>query len=370
MNFSLTPEQELLQTSVQRFVDTHYTWSVPKSPITEEIRLQQWQQMCELGWVAAGLPEAMGGAGGSIIDMIVIAEKLGTGPAVEPFTSSILAASVLRESKDSEATQALMELIDGRALVSLAVHEPGQRYDLSCEKTELAGGILNGHKTAVMYGANAARLLVVCRNRHSDELTIALVDSEAPGVQIFGHNTIDGHRSADILFKDVTVPSDNILLTGLEAEEALQRALDTAIVSLCAEGLGAMEAALAQTISYCRDRSQFGQSVSKFQAIQHRLVDMYVLCEGARSLLFAAAIKLKAKSPDASLAASALKYRLSESGRKLGEEAVQLHGGMGFTNELPLSRLYKRLVSIAATWGDADYHLHVLRRAHAIRHKS
>ena len=358
MNFSLTSEQTLLQTSVQRFVETHYAWSYPESKVTEEIRRQRWQQVCELGWLAAGLPEAMGGAGGSIIDTIVIAEKLGAGPAIEPFTSTLLSASILSQATTTSASQALTALIGGQSLVSLALYEPGQRYSQICKQTSLAGELLNGHKTNVLFGDNAENLLIACHDMGSDELVLLITDAKAPGVQIHGHKTIDGHSSADVVLRDVRVSPDNVLLRGVKAQEALQLALNTAIVSLCAEGLGAMETALAQTISYCKDRSQFGQSVSKFQAIQHRLVDMYVLCEGARSLLFAAAIKLKTKHPDTNQAVSALKYRLSESGRKLGEEAVQLHGGMGFTNELPLSRLYKRLVCIAATLGDADHHLH------------
>ena len=360
MNFSLTSEQTLLQTSVHRFVETHYAWSYPESPVTEDIRRKRWLQVCELGWVAAGLPEAVGGAGGSIIDTIVIAEKLGTGPAIEPFTSNLLSASILSQTTKESAAQALTALIGGQSLVSLALYEPGQRYSQCCKKTSLTDGLLNGHKTNVLFGGDAETLLIACHETESDEFILVLTDAKAPGIHIYGHKTIDGHSSADVVLKDVRVSPDNILLRGVEAQEAVQLALDTATVSLCAEGLGAMETALAQTISYCKDRSQFGESVSKFQAIQHRLVDMYVLCEGARSLLFAAAIKLKTKHPDTTQAVSALKYRLSESGRKLGEEAVQLHGGMGFTNELPLSRLYKRLVCIAATLGDADHHLNQL----------
>lgn len=358
MDFSFSEEQLLLQQSAQQFIAREYPAGNPITQGDSGINEKRWTQMCELGWPGLATPEATGGQGGNAIDLVLLCEALGHGPVLEPYLTNLLAGQILVHCETPAATSSRQYLMAGKQRLSTALYEPGARFSLECAGTRAdrseGGWSISGHKTAVLY-AQVSDKLVVAAGLAEGSLGLFLVDTGARGIKIYPYPTLDGQLAAEVVFD--RVPAEDCLASGPAAAVILHSALDTMLIGLSAEALGAMEAALEMTVDYCKQRQQFGKAIGKFQAIQHKLADMFILCQGVRSLLYAAASKQTENSPDAHTLVAALKARVADSGRQLAEQAVQLHGGIGFTEELRLSRYYKRLVCIATLYGDSNHYL-------------
>ena len=354
MNFDLTPEQQALADSVRRFVEREYDWDTRTRTVRSAVGYDpaHWRTFVELGWLGAGLSEEAGGFGGGAVENAVIAEELGKGLVTEPFAAHVAAAQLLAGSDRLEP------LLTGEARIALAVHEPegrsdyslvGARYERSGDGYRLTGG-----KSLVEAASLANQVIIPAQGDQG--LALFLVDMDAEGLAGRPYRLLDNRRASDLAF-DVCVPSASLLSAGNGAAAAFDQAVDHANVALCAEALGVMHQALWQTRDYLNTRQQFGTPLAAFQALQHRMADMLIELEMTRSLLYHALGKMDGDVLGRRAAVSALKVQAGKAGLFIGRQAIQLHGGIGVTEELPISHYYRRLYVIARMFGDGDYHL-------------
>lgn len=357
MDFNLSDDHRMLKDMVSRFVREKCDFESRLKLVSAEKGHDEtvWAQMAELGLVAAVLPERVGGLGGSGLDIMVVAEELGRGIVVEPFlATAVLGAGLLAEEGASGRGVGLLDdVIAGTHKLALAHYEPGARYNADKVDAAIRGNKLSGAKSLVLNGGDADSLIVSARD--GDKLVLALVDTNADGVSMRAYKTHDGFAAAEVTFDGVEVGADDIVLEGAAAEAALGRAIARATLALCAESLGAMENARDATLEYLRTRTQFGVPIGKFQVLQHRMVDVCLEIEQARSMVLLAASKLEDADRDRHM--SAVKAFMGRTGRMVAEEAVQMHGGIGVTWELELAHVAKRLVMIDHWFGDTDYHM-------------
>ena len=380
MNFDLSDEQRLLQDSVSRFVGDNYSLEKRNALIQAEpgFSTRYWQQFAELGWLALPFAEADGGIGGNAIDVMLLLEQLGKGLVVEPFLANVvLAGGVLRRAASThQRSQWLPPLIDGSCQYTLAFAETQARYDLtdtltsarSSDSSTVGSGsdfLIDGTKTLVLNGGSANQIVVSARTRggrmDADGISLFLVDAKSTGVTIESYPMVDGLRAAEVTFTSVLVPATNLIGTlhaGLPVLEAVVR---DAILAVAAEAVGAMEVLVADSVAYTQQRQQFGHALAQFQVLQHRMVDMLVEQELTKSLLYRATMEtaqdLTGNAPEVARTVHALKHMVGSAGTFVGENAVQLHGGMGMTEELRIGHYFKRLTVINLMFGDADYHL-------------
>ncbi|TJY59769.1 pimeloyl-CoA dehydrogenase small subunit [Sinimarinibacterium sp. CAU 1509] len=369
MDFTFTEEQHQFQDSLQRFVRKDYDFERRRAIIASDAGWSRevWQQLAEMGVMALALPEAYDGFGGGGFDTLLVMEALGRGMVVEPYLATVvLGAGVLIDAGSAAQRQAVLPAVAaGERLLALAHDEPGQRYASSTIATTaqaVDGGYrIDGQKSVVLHGAEADQLIVSARTagdvRDAQGISLFLVDATAPGVERFGYPTQDGLRAASIRFNNVRVGADALIGTEHEALAVIEKALDRGIAALCAEAVGNMTATIEATVGYLKTRKQFGVPIGTFQALQHRAVDMYLHAEQARSMAYLAAAKLEAPSGERRQAVSAAKVLVSQSAHFVGQQAVQLHGGIGVTDELAVSHYFKRLTMISMLFGDADFHL-------------
>lgn len=367
MDFSLSEEQVLLRASVEKYVADNGTVERHRalSARAPGFDAAAWKTFAELGWLALPFAEEDGGIGGSAADLMVLCESLGRGLVREPFlhTAVCCGALIAAAGDPGQRARYLPPLMAGDAQWGFACVEAGSGYDLTAiASTALAAGEgfrLSGEKMAVLNGHVAQHLIVTALTGSGEgqHLGLFVVDADAAGVQRQPFTAVDGSHGADIRFDDVLLPAGSLLGQPGEALAAVYRVLDRVILAMGAEALGAMQTLLEATVAYCKTREQFGQPIGKFQALQHRMADMYLRQEEMRSLLFNAAIQLDDNSDEAPAACAALKVKLAEAGRFIAHEAVQLHGGMGMTDELIVGHLLKRLLLLSKLYGDEDYHL-------------
>jgi alkylation response protein AidB-like acyl-CoA dehydrogenase len=370
MDFSLSDEQVLLQDSVQRFIQNDYGFDIRQKILESDEGFSRkiWQSFADLGWLALPFGEADGGIGGGAVELMILLEAFGKGLVVEPYLSTVvLAGRCLEWGGSSQQKESLLaELIEGKCLGALAFVEPQARFNLSDVITTAtqAGDsyVLNGFKGVVLGGPTADFVVVPARTSgaQSDDHGISLfvVSTDAAGVTRRNYATVDGGRAAEFTFTDVKVADSAMLGVKDEGLALLQRVIDHAIMAIGAEAVGAMEVAYKLTVEYCKTREQFGQPIGKFQVLQHRMVDMFMEHEQSKSLLYMAAMRLdEGYDQAARKAVSALKVQIGKSGRFVGENAIQLHGGMGMTEEMSIGHYFKRLTIIDTLFGNADYHL-------------
>jgi alkylation response protein AidB-like acyl-CoA dehydrogenase len=369
VDFSLSEEQALLRDSVDKYVREHGGVERHRALCGTELGFDRaaWQQFAQLGWLSIPFSEELGGIAGSAIDLMVVGEALGRGLVREPFLSTVVTCGSFLQLGGSPAQQQrfIPPLIGGAAQWAFAFAEEHGGYDLSRVDTTArrAGGgfVLNGKKLAVLNAHCAQHLIVSARSRaavgdHAG-ITLFIVDGDAPGVIREDFVAVDGSRGAHIHLDGVAV-GDERVLGGVDHGLPLMRAVvDIAIVALGGEALGSMQALLDTTVEYTKTREQFGQPISKFQVLQHRMADMYLKVEETRSLLFNAAILLHEGSGESTAACAALKVKVAEAGRFVAQQAVQLHGGIGMTDELCVGHHYKRLMVLAKLYGDEAWHL-------------
>ncbi len=370
MDFSLSDEQTMLQDSVARFIDNDYDFETRQKLAASDRGFSDslWQQFAELGWTAVPFSEADGGLDGGAVETMLIMEQFGRGLVLEPYLASVvLAGGVLRRAASpAQRERWLPALIDGSQIATLAFAEPQSRYRLDDVVTSAARDgddfVLNGHKAVVLAGDSADLLIVSARTsgtQHSPEgLTLFAIPADAPGLSRRAYPTVDGLRAAEITLTDVRVHADDVLGDIDAGGPVLSAAVDDGALAVSAEALGIMQKLNEKTLDYTRSRVQFGTPIAAFQALQHRMVDMFMDAEQSRSLLYWAVMSADADDATArAVAVSAMKYQVGSAGRKLGQEAVQLHGGMGVTWELDVAHYFKRLTSIDTLFGNADYHL-------------
>ena len=358
MDFNYTAEQDALRDSVRRFVEREYDWEKRFSIIrsTDGIVPDHWGAFAELGWLGAGMTEEAGGFGGGVAENALIAEELGRGLVTEPFVGHVLATQLLAAIGSDRAGALLADLIMGEQRAAVALQEPQGRGDWRMVETRAEGSgssrLLTGVKSLVEGASHADLLLVTAR--HEDQVGIYLVKQGQAGVELRRYRTLDNRRVCDIHLERA---SAELLMEGAEAERAIALAVDHAIVAVCGEALGIMDAALWATRDYLKVRKQFGTTISNFQALQHRMADMLLEVEMTRSALFHALGAMEEEEAIRTAAVSAAKVQTSTGGLFVGQQAIQLHGGIGVTEELNISHHYRRLFVIARQFGDADLHL-------------
>ncbi len=369
MDFSLNEMQLMLADSIEKFIANDYDFDTRQKYAASETGYSAdvWQTFAELGWTAVPFSEEDGGFGGTPIDTMVVMERFGAGLIVEPYLANvILAGGVLKRAASAEQRERwLAPVIAGELQATLAFVEPQARYDIADVATTAneddGGWVISGRKGFVLNGRNAALLIVPARTSgdRSDTsgITLFVVDASAAGVSIDDYPTVDGHQAAEVTLTDVRVDVDGVLGEIGGGFAALDATIDEATLAVCAEAVGIMQIMKDKTLEYSKSRVQFGVPIGSFQALQHRMVDMLTDCEQSRSLLMWATMVNTAGEDDAKRAVSAIKYKIGTTGRKVGEEAVQLHGGMGVTWELDIAHYFKRLVAIGQMFGNADWHL-------------
>ncbi|TVQ47476.1 MAG: pimeloyl-CoA dehydrogenase small subunit [Gammaproteobacteria bacterium] len=369
MDFSLNEDQALLKDSLERFIQGSYDFDTRRANVASELGYSRetYAQFAELGWTAVPFSEADGGLDGGPIELMVMMEQFGRGLVIEPyFASIVLAGAALRHAGDDDAkARWLAGLIDGSLTGALALQEPQSRFDLANVRTRAErsdeGWRLTGHKAVVLNARDADVILVPARTRGRDRdrdgITLFALAAGTPGMTTRAYPTVDGMQAAEVILEDVQLPADAVLGHEDGALAVLEAVTREALLAVCAEAVGIMAVLVEKTVDYSKNRKQFGLPIGAFQALQHRMVEMFMEHEQTRSLLYMAAMKLAAGAPDVDRALSALKYQVGRSGRRIGQEAVQLHGGMGVTHELDVAHYFKRLTMIDLAYGNADHHL-------------
>ena len=365
---ALHEQQSLIEDSARRFLDHHYSFEARQKFIHEEpgYSTRQWEEMAELGWMLLPMSTDFGGLGGDMALVSTLAKEFGRSLFVNPFLGSALVSTKIIEESEREPlrTEILDGIGAGEAIVSPALYEAQVRYDLDNIATTVSEKddriVLNGTKTAILYGNVASELLVLARNEVENKnanFSLCLVPVDQQGVAMTHHRTHDGGRMSDVLLRDVEVNRNQILLHGQETMPIIKRAVRYANTSICAELVGAMEATFEMTLEYLKTRQQFGKNLSSFQALQHRMVDMFMRCQLAESMRREAARAIEsANGTQQDMIISAAKCEIARSALLNAEEAVQLHGAMGMMDEMPVGHYLKRVFTLGLLFGDADYH--------------
>lgn len=368
MNFTHTEDRRMLADSLDRYVAEQYSLETRHkiSQSAQGYSPGQWAKFAELGVIGALFTEAQGGFGGDGFDIAVVFESLGRGLVVEPFlASAVLAGSALAHA-GNDAQQALLAgLIDGSHIATLAHEEADAHYELKRVSTRAVRDgdhfVIDGAKAVVALGDQAQTVVVSARTSGAldseDGISLFVVPSGTAGVSLRAYPNIDGTRAAEITFTQVRVPASALLGAEGQGLATLEHAVGRGILALCAESLGAMEVAKKQTIDYLQTRKQFGKPIGSFQALQHRMADVLLEIEQARSAVVNAAAVLQADRSTRERALSAAKYSIGRIGTLVAEECIQLHGGIGMTWELAMPHYAKRLVMIDHQLGDEDHHL-------------
>ena len=369
MDFSFNEEQTLIQRQVAQFIQRDYEWEKRQALAKSELGFssENWKIFADLGWLGISLSEESGGFGGSALETMIIMEEFGKGLVVEPFLETIVLCAGLIDScgNKDQKSEILKKVISGEMHLALGFVEPQSRFNLADVITEAKkkgdGFVLNGFKSVVMNGPSATNIIISARisGKQSEEEGISLfvIDPKLEGVSLRNYPTVDGRRASEITLENVDVSSSCLLAEEGKGFKELEKAIDSATLAICAEAIGAMEVLYKTTVEYTKIRKQFGQAIGKFQVLQHRMVDMFMEYEQSKSLLYMATIKQAEKAEDSKKAISGLKYQVGKAAKFIGQQAVQLHGGMGVTDELNVGHFFKRLTTIITIFGNTDYHL-------------
>ena len=366
MDFQFTQEQQQFSDALRRWMEKDYTFEHRKKIVhsADGVSPDAWNTLTELGMTALPVPEEQGGFSGSAIDMMVVMKEIGRGLVVEPYLATAFGAQFLKLAGKRESL--LEQVATGELKLAAALGEKQARFDLFDIKTTASasndGYVINGTKVVVVHGGQAGQLIVSARSagqqRDTDGISLFVVPADTAGITRRDYRTIDGQRAADIRFDNVQVLSSALLGEAGAGWEILDAASDYAVTLLCAEAIGAMEALNAATLDYLKTRQQFGVPIGKFQALQHRMAEMFMQYQQASSMATLAAVKVASSDPvERRRTVSAAKARVGQAAKFVGQQAVQLHGGMGVTDELPAAHHFKRLTMIEQTLGDTDYHL-------------
>ncbi|WP_341917835.1 acyl-CoA dehydrogenase family protein [Hydrocarboniphaga effusa] len=369
MDFRYTDEQRALQDTLERFRARDYGFEHRRELIRSALgySLDAWNQYAELGLLALPIAEAHGGLGGNAIDVAIVMEQIGRGLLLEPYLSTVvLGAGLIAALGSSEQQSSLEAVAAGNSQLALAHGEPGARFDpfhVETRATALNDGwVISGHKCVVLDAPSADRFIVSARTSGStgeeSGISLFLIDPDTAGLSMRAYATQDGRRAADLRLHSARVGSDALLGRVGDAGPALLQALDKAAAALCSEAVGIMSALNQATVDYLDTRKQFGTPIGSFQALRHRIADMLISTEQARSMAILAAYHADDRdAAERGRMISAAKAYIDQAARFVGQQAVQLHGGMGVVDELVVSHYFKRLTVIAHCFGDQDHHL-------------
>ena len=368
MEFIHTQERRMLSDTLRRFTLDKYDIDARNEAAVSKqgYRPEAWSELADLGIIGALFAESNGGFGGDAFDIAVLFEDIGRGLFVEPFLdNAVLAGGAIADAGSESQKQWLESIINGSKVVGFAHYEPDTRYEL--EQVETSGQYhadkwtLNGAKAVVRHAEAADLFVISARTSGSlndqQGISLFIVPADSKGLSIRGYNTFDGGRAAELSLVDVTVDASALLGIKGEAYPVLERIVGRGLLALCSESLGAMEVVKKSTVEYLQSRQQFGVPIGKFQALQHRMAELFIEIEQARSAVINAAAALNKDRLTRERALSSAKYTIGCVGRQVAEEAIQMHGGIGMSWELPLGHYAKRLIGIDHELGDADHHL-------------
>ena len=369
MHFELTEEQTLLENMVTAFVRDDYNWETREKIVkTEEgWKPENWYKFAELGLLSVPFSEDHGGLGGTAVDSMVVMEQFGKGLVVEPFMPSILLSGNLisKLANESQANEIIPKIIEGESRYVFAYAEPQSRFDLSDVKTSATKDgdeyTLNGFKSVVFGASMATHIIIAARTsgdqRSEDGITLFLADIKSNGITLQTYPTIDEYRASEVVIDNLKISSDMVLGEVDKAYPVVEEVIDLATIAACSEAVGVLQVLKDSTIDYCKQRKQFGQPISKNQAIQHKLVDMMIEYEQAKSILYAAVTADLSNADERKKAVSGAKARIGQSIKFVGESAIQLHGGMGMVDEYMISHYFKRATMLGVLFGNVDFHM-------------
>lgn len=366
MDFTLNNEQQMLQDSVSKFILNDYDFETRQKILesTNGFSKNNWKLFAELGWLMVPFNEEDGGLGGTMVDLMLIMEEFGKGMVIEPYLATAVMSGglIALAGNQQQKDDYLPRIMEGQLQMAFAYAEPQSRYNLNnvkCNAIQKNNQMaITGEKSVVLNGNNADILVVSARTSgdKSDKngISLFLVDANHPTVIRKGYSNVDGHQAADIWFENTPV----ISLLG-EKDNALpiiDNIIDKASLAVCAEAVGAMQVAHERTLEYAKTRKQFGRTIGSFQALQHRLVNMFIEHQQAKSILLMAALKMDSCNGRDAKALSAAKSRIGKAANVVGREAVQIHGAIGMTDELDVGHLFKRLTTFQFLFGSTDMH--------------
>jgi pimeloyl-CoA dehydrogenase small subunit len=370
MDFELTDEQRQLQDSVARFVQDNYSFEQRRAIVATEAGYSEnhWKQMAELGWLGLSLPEDHGGIGLGPVETMILMEEFGKGLVAEPYMATVVlgAGAIIHGGSDAQKNAILPAVAEGTLKLALGFAERQSRYNLAdvamTAAKNGAGYKLNGMKGVVFGAPSADKIVVSARTsggpRDADGITLFVVDKGQAGVSVRGYPTADGLRAGEVTLENVEVGADAVVGSVGGGLPVLEKVIDHAIAAVAAEATGAMSHLNDMTLEYIKTREQFGQPIGRFQVLQHRMVDMFIAHEEAKSMAMMAAMRVEeADAGERKKAMSAAKVQIGKSGRYVGQQAIQLHGGIGMTDEYAAGHYFKRLTMVDRSFGDVDFHL-------------
>ncbi|MBX3490812.1 acyl-CoA dehydrogenase family protein [Parvibaculum sp.] len=369
MDFSFTEEQTLLRNTVQSLLADKYDFDTRRkvTKTADGWRPEMWAQFAELGLLAAPFSEELGGLGGGAIENMIVMEEFGRHLVVEPYVETVvIAGGFLREGGTAAQQEALIPgIVGGETVWAFAYAEPQGRYNLAdlttTAKKDGSGYTINGYKAVVLGAPWAQKLIVTARTsggqRDRDGVSVFIVDKSAAGVSTRDYPTVDGRRASEITFENVKVGADALIGAEGKGLPLVEKITDEAIAALSAEAIGCMKELNTATVEYCKTRKQFGVPIGKFQVLQHRMVDMFMAHEQSVSMTYMVNLKLGESDVERTKAAAGAKVQIGKAGRFVGQQAVQLHGGMGMTDELNVGHYFKRLTMIDTQFGNVDHQL-------------
>lgn len=370
MDFNYSEEQTMLADSARRFIREAYPFEVYEKAVKADCGQDQaiWNQIAELQWLALPFSEDDGGLGAGPTELMLVAEEMGRGLCIEPYMANVVLAGAMltRRATAEQRAKYLPGLLDGSQQISLAFAEVGGRYDLAhCETKAVQSGegwSISGSKSVVLNAPNASKLIVLARTSGEDNsqegISVFVVDADAAGVSMRGYPVLGGGVAAEVSFDNVSVAADAVLGDVGDAYSCVTEVIDLATAYSCAEAYGAMQSMLQKTGEYLKTRKQFGMPLGAFQVLQHRLVDMFVEVQQAQSLILMLALKMEsADRAERQLAVSTAKAYLHKASKFVAQQSVQLHGGIGVTEELDIGHYFRRLTAFGNLFGDRNHHL-------------
>ena len=370
MDFEYSDDQKLLRDQAQRFVREHYGFEARRALVATEQGWsdENWARFADLGWLGMTFPEEHGGLGLSAVETMILMEAFGNGLVAEPYLSTVVmgAGAVAMAGSEAQRQEILPEVAEGRTKLAFAFAERQARYNLDDVETraEAANGgyRLSGAKSVVLGAPSADMFVVAARtaggSRDADGISLFLVGRDTPGLSVRGYPTADGLRAGEVTLEGVSVPGASLVGEADAGLPVVEEVVDRAIAAVAAEAVGLMSTLNDMTLEYLKTREQFGQPIGRFQVLQHRMVDMFICHEEAKSMAMMAAMRVSEDDADARRKAmSATKVQIGKSGRFVGQQAIQLHGGIGMTDEYAAGHYFKRLTMIDRSFGDVDHHL-------------
>jgi len=369
VDFNFTEEQEMVRDGLSRLVREQYDWETRRKAIgsSDGWRPEIWAQLAELGILGMPFSEADGGFGGGAVDSMIIMQEFGKGLVVEPFLPTVVCAGgfLKHAGTPAQKEEHIGGIVAGSRVFAFAYAEPRGRYDYAdletTAKKDGSGYVLNGHKAVVIGAPWASHLIVTARTsgerRDRDGVSVFVVEKSAPGIVTRDYETFDGRRASEVYFENVAIPADALIGEEGAGLALIELVTDEAIAALCAEACGAMKVAHAMTVEYSRQRKQFGVAIGSFQVLQHRMVDMYTAYEQSVSLTYLATLRIEAEESERKRAVSAAKVGVGQAARLIGQDAVQIHGGNGVTDEYAIGHYFKRLTIFDSEFGNVDHHM-------------